>query len=130
MWFLGRDWRSVRWSDWEAHADAFFAFTPEAFVYYLPSILLATGEAQSPNLVVVHSLLGVLDRSPSVHYWDSFMHKRFVGLNAQEYQVLRTWLTSLSGKDGAFDEDGLMRAYETVDLLESETAKVRGLMRG
>jgi hypothetical protein len=39
IWFGDREWSEITWEDWEGHRDAFYAFTPEAFAYYLPSVL-------------------------------------------------------------------------------------------
>jgi hypothetical protein len=44
----------------------------------------------------------------------------------EEYEVIKEWLLSLSGSDvGRSGEDGLTRAYETVELLRQETNRIR-----
>nr|WP_297384919.1 hypothetical protein [uncultured Roseateles sp.] len=127
LWF-GRDWRSITRRDWELHPDALFAFTPEALAYYLPSVLATTLDSEGQWLQVADSLIGALDRSPRVEFWDAFLSKRLVGLKPAEYEVLQAWLLSLSGLNDAWEEDTLTRAYETVELLKQETERVRRLV--
>lgn len=128
LWFEGRDWRSVTRRDWELHPDALFAFTPEALAYYLPSVLATTLDSEGQWLQVADALIGALDRSPRVEFWDAFLSKRLVGLKPAEYEVLQAWLLSLSGLNDAWEEDALTRAYETVELLKQETERVRRLV--
>ena len=47
--FEGKDWRDVTADDWHRYSDAFSGLSPEAFVYFLPSILtLSLDRANSP----------------------------------------------------------------------------------
>lgn len=128
LWFAGRDWREIGWRDWEEHSGAFYAFVPEAFIYYLPSILLGAMDAPGSQLQAADALLGVLDRSPVVYHWDAFITKRLLGLEPNEYEAMKAWVLSLSGLAEFLDEDSLTRAYETVDLLAHETTRLRGLL--
>ncbi len=130
LWFEDRDWLSIKCADWESHAGAFFAFSPEALAYYLPSILVSTMDSEGRWPQVAHSLIDALDRSPRIEFWDTFLLKRFVGLQLAEYEVLQLWLLSLSGLNDGWEEDALTRAYETVELLKQETERVRGLIAG
>lgn len=126
LWFTDRDWRAIGWQDWERHPDAFYVFAPEAFVYYLPSILIGIANAPEGQLLVADALIGVLNRSPEVYHWDAFITKRLLGLKPAEYEAMNAWVLSLSGLSDARDEGDLTRAYETVNLLASETARIRG----
>lgn len=128
LWFSGRDWRAITWSDWESHSEAIYAFTPEAFAYYLPSILTLSLGHPDQWFPPADGLLRVLDRSPVVEYWDAFITTRLVGLRASEYEALKEWLVSLSGHKDAEAEEMLSRALETVDLLQKETQRVRALV--
>lgn len=130
LWFSGRDWREIAWQDWDAHSDAFYAFTPTAFVYYLPSILSVTTRNPEKWLGAADALLGILNRSPDVYRWDNFVEKRLIGLGAAEYEAIKAWILSLSGTTVFGDEDALARAYETVDLLQRETDRVRRSIGG
>lgn len=120
----GRDWHDLTWDDWSRNPDAIYAFTPEAFTYYLPSVLSVTAINRDRWLSVADALLQMLDRSPEVYQWDLFMTKRLLGLQPEEYEVIKEWLLSLSGCCFV-SEDALVRSFETVDLLERETERVR-----
>lgn len=128
LWFGGRDWRDVTWSDWESHRDAVYAFMPEAFAYYLPSILALSYGHPDQWFAPADGLLQVLNRSPVVEYWDAFITTRLVGLRAAEYEVLKEWLLSLSGHKDSDTEDALSRAFDTVNLLQKETERVRAFI--
>lgn len=128
LWFGGRDWRDITWRDWESHRDAVYAFTAEAFAYYLPSILALSCSRPDQWFAPADGLLQVLDRSPVVGYWDAFITTRLVGLRTAEYEVLKEWLLSLSGRKGPDAEDTLGRALDTVDLLQKETERLRALI--
>jgi hypothetical protein len=128
--FDERDWRDITWEDWAKNPDAFYAFTPEAFVYYLPSILSVSAKNPDRWLTVADALLQVLDRSPEVYHWDAFLTNRLVGLETAEYAAIKAWLLSLSGRPSNAAEDSLMRSYETVELLTHETERLRRLIGG
>jgi len=55
LWFSGRDWHELTWQNWQEHSDAIFFFDPEAFAYYLPSILLLSAQNPNESLNVAHS---------------------------------------------------------------------------
>jgi len=128
MWFAGKKWQEITREDWEIHADAFFAFLPEAFVYYLPSIVVLSAEMPTQPMLVAGSLLRVLDRDPEVYHWDAFIQPRLVGLEHPEYEVLKAWVLAFSNTGVYGSEDTIVRAYETVELLQKETQRVRALV--
>lgn len=124
LWFTGRNWREVTREEWEAHGDAFYAFRPEAFAYYLPGILLLSGE--SPDWFgPADALLQVLDRGSDIARWDAFLTNRLVGLSDEEYEAMDHWLMELAA--GADEERSrqLGRAFDTVNLLRDETSRMR-----
>lgn len=129
IWFAGRHWLEVAWQDWQSHPDAFYSFVPEAFVFYLPSMLIGAMTAPKGELLAADALIGMLDRSPEPYHWDAFMTARLVGLEPSEYEVLKAWLLWRSAAVETSDEDSLTRAYETIDLLAQETERVRILLR-
>lgn len=129
MWIAGRHWRDVGWQDWQSHPDAFYAFVPEAFVFYLPSVLIAALEAPEGQLQAADALLGILDRAPEVYHWDAFITQRLLGLEPAEYEAMKAWVLSRSGVPGPQDEDSLTRGYETVDLLARETVRLRSMLK-
>lgn len=123
-WFSGKDWKDITRDDWETHPGAFSAFEPEAFIYFLPSILQTSQGDAFNRTQAADSLLRILDRSPVVEHWDSFMCRRLLGLTSEQYDVIQAWLLSFSGTD---DEETLTRSYETVELLKQETKRLRKL---
>jgi hypothetical protein len=94
----------------------------------LPSILLVTARNPGNWLGAADALLGVLNRSPDIYHWDNFIEKRLFALEAEEYEAIKAWVLSLSGTEIFGDEDALARSYETVDLLQRETERVRRLL--
>ena len=130
LWFTGRDWRELSADDWNQHHGASAFFTHEAFAYYLPSILSLSAGGRC-DLIDACSIISSLDRSPTIAYWDENLTRRFLGLTNEEYDVLKEWLLSFSGCDDVhYAEDALMRAYETVDLLQRETDRIRRESQG
>lgn len=129
LWFRGQDWKAIAWEDWDGHPDAIYTFTPEAFAYYLPSIIYLSIQFPDKWFSPVDSLLRVLDRSPVVEYWDSFIVTRLIGLKQEEYQVLKEWILWLSENNPAGLEVDFGRAFDTIDLLENETNRVRKFSR-
>lgn len=126
--FEGRHWREIRLEDWESHPDAFFAFSPRTFCFFLPSLLISALRAPGGHLQAANAFVGILDRSPDPFRWDTFLSERMVGLKTAEYEAIKAWL--LSRSDGGLDdEDSLLRAYETVDLLALETSNLRKLLK-
>ena len=60
LWFLGKDRAGLSWDDWSKHSGAIFQFTPEAFAYYLPSLLAVSSEAPDKWLMPADGLVSVL----------------------------------------------------------------------
>src|SRR5215813_2069819 len=57
LWFAGRDWREIRSRDWNDYPSAYFRLTPEAYRYYLPSILCHAARNPDEELPAADSLL-------------------------------------------------------------------------
>jgi len=122
LWFNERDWHEITWGNWEEHRDAIYAFTPEAFAYYLPSILTLSSQRPHQWFWPADALLIILDRSPVVDYWDTFITTRLLGLRLEEYEALKDWLLALS-EYSSVSEDTLDRAFDTVCLLENRVRR-------
>jgi hypothetical protein len=133
LWFSGRDWHELTWQNWQEHSDAVFFFDPEAFAYYLPSILLLSAQNTNDSLNAADSLIGELDRSPDPEGWTEGLVRRFLGLNPAELDVLKEWLLQVCefvsyrgwGIAASGPGDTLGRAFDTVDLLQKEVERRR-----
>jgi uncharacterized protein DUF6714 len=133
LWFSGRDWRELKWQDWQEHSCAIFFFDPEALAYYLPSVLLLSAQNPNDSLMAADSLINELDRSPNLEDWTEGLVSRFLELNRAELDVLKEWLLQVCeyapyrrwgiAACGAGDTFG--RAFDTVDLLLKEAERRR-----
>ena len=123
LWFAGRDWHEIIWDDWERYNVAVHFLSRDAFLYFLPSILVRSSERPEEWLWPADTLIESLDRTSYVDSWDQHFIDRFLGLSSEEYDVLRKWLLHLSqfstyhrhGTCGLGDNLG--RAFDTVTLL-------------
>lgn len=130
LWFAGRDWHEITWRDWQEHTVAITFFSRDAFAYYLPSVLLLSVERPREQLDSADSLINMLDWSPGVECWNDRFRERFIGLRSEEYDVIKEWLLYMSdlgiyhryGTAGAGDNLG--RAFDTVNLVQQETARM------
>jgi hypothetical protein len=131
LWFSGRDWRSLTLRDWEKHPCAISFFSADAFPYYLASILRLSVENPTVWLQAADSLIGELDRSPSLEGWDERRLNRFLVLRLEELDVLKEWLLQVCeylpyeqwGIAASGPGDTFGRAYDTVDLLQKEVER-------
>jgi len=132
LWFSGRDWHELTWQDWQEHSCAIYFFDPEAFAYYLPSLLLLSAQNPKDSLNAADSLISELDRSPDPKGWTEGFVSRFLELNRAELDVLKEWLLQVCeyvpykqvGLAASGPGDTLGRAFDTINLLqESGRAK-------
>jgi len=130
LWFQGRDWREVTCDDWRQRYCAVHFLSPEAFAYYLPSLLILTLENPGTPTLAFESIIYDLDRSPSTDGWPPRRADRFFGLRPEEYDVLKEWLLFACqnvpffrwGDAASGPGEMFGRAFDTVDLLQKETA--------
>ena len=133
LWFSGRDWHEVTWQDWQRHSCAIFFFDPEAFAYYLPSVLLLSAQNPSDSLMAADSLISQLDCSPDPEGWPEGFVSRFFELNRAELDVLKEWLLQVCeyvpykglGIAASGPGDTFGRAFDTVDLLQRKIGRRR-----
>lgn len=118
MSFWGKPWSCVNGLQLEKHFGAIFWFTPEAFCYYLPGIFTAGIRENKPWLIVNHSLINMLDRSPDAASWDDFFFARWPLFTIRECEATQEWILWLSSfEDTSYSESSLARALDTLDLL-------------
>src|SRR5581483_5957611 len=123
LWFAGRDWREITAQDWNDHSDAFFRLAPDAFRYYLQSILCLVAKNPDESLLAADALVNCLDRTSNPEWWDQFLLDRLQGLEIDEYDAISGWIAMLSEKSRCYKEDSLTRAYQTIHLLHAEAEK-------
>jgi hypothetical protein len=131
LWFSGRDWHELKWQDWQEHSSAIYFFVPDAFAYYLPSVMVLSIQNPLEELMVADSLISDLDCSPDPEGWTDTLVTRFLLLNRAELDVMREWLLQLCeyepyrgyglAASGAGDKFG--RAFDTLDLLQKEVER-------
>ena len=133
LWFSGRDWHKVTWQEWQQHDCAIYFFNPEAFAYYLPSVLSLSLQNPNESLNAADSLINWLDRSPNVDGWTEDFASRFLEMNRAELDVLKEWLLRICdyapyrtyGAAASGPGDTFGRAFDTVDLLQKEVERRR-----
>jgi hypothetical protein len=118
--FWGKPWWQITGLQLEKHFDAIFWFTPEAFCYYLPGIFSAGIKEDRPWLIVNHSLVNMLDRSPDPTSWDEFFSIRWSKLTKSECEATQAWILWLSScEESSYSEIALTRAFDTLELLKA-----------
>ena len=133
LWFSGRDRHELTWQDWQQHNSAIYFFDPEAFAYYLPSVLLLSAQNPSESLDAADSLINQLDLSPDAEGWPEGFASRFLELSPAELDVLKEWLLQVCeyvpyrgwGIAASGPGDTFGRAFDTVDLLQKEAERRR-----
>jgi hypothetical protein len=118
--FRGRDWREINCDEWARYSDAIYAFAPSAFCYFLPGMLSAEIRENRADLLITSTLLNMLDRSPNMDTWDDFFVERWPLFTAVECNAVQEWILWLADQQAGFDDDTLMRSYETLEMLATQ----------
>lgn len=124
--FSENDWKNIKSADWERGFDIIHWFSPSVFQYYLPSLIKVSIEDNEPNLIAVISVIDMLDSSHIVEYWHEYFLSRWGGFTKDEYAVIQDWVWWMSSfDDKAIADDSLMRALQTLELLECNESSLR-----
>lgn len=115
--FKGKDWRVLDTFFLKENSDAIYAFTPEAFCYYLPAFLIAGMDRGQDGYFLADSVIRMLDRSPNPEFWDEFFLKRWCALREAECLAVQEWLVYLSESAEGRDAEDLSRSFDTMQLL-------------
>lgn len=118
--FHGRDWRTITCDEWERYSDAIYAFLPSAFCYFLPGMLSAEINENRGGILITSALLNMLDRSPNEDTWDAFFVERWTLLTTLESRAVQQWILWLVDQQAGFDDDTLMRSYDTLEILAAK----------
>ena len=112
------DWRDTTATIWDRYSEAVSYFSPEAFCYYLPGIMLAAMEEGSANNSAASSVIWALDRSPRIDWWDEQFSLRWPLLTLIELSAVEAWIVWLSSITRSNHDDvSLGRAMDTLQLL-------------
>lgn len=131
LWFSGRDRDELRWQDWQEHSSAIYFFVPDAFAYYLPSVMVLSLQNPVEDLSVADAVISYLDCSPDPEGWTDGLASRFLLLNRAELDVLKEWLLQLCeyepyrgyGLAASGPGEKFGRAFDTLDLLQKEVER-------
>jgi len=116
--FEGKNWESVSANDWMRYGDAFFGFSPEAFVYYLPSILGLSLERSKELFAAADALITALDTSADPDIWPEWFSQRFGLLTADELEVLMDWSAHYLSEHSTGEGSESARVTDTLAMLE------------
>lgn len=124
--FEGKEWKAVDLNLIMRNQDAIYAFTPQAFLYYLPAFLTVPVLENRPELLTNQAIVTMLDRSPNTEFWDQFFVDRFSVLTDQELSALEGWILWLTDSgSGYFSDESLSQSLPTIDLLRKGSWLVR-----
>lgn len=115
--FQGKNWRDITVEDWNLYSDAYFGLNPEAFLFFLPSLLSLALPELANGPYIVDALIGDLDTSGVVENWNDFFLQRFASLTGTELDVLSLWIGYHRQRSNPGREDELKRAARTVLML-------------
>lgn len=120
FWFEKKDWKSISWENWERYSGALYAFTPEAFLYYLPSIICLSLKHPKKWFFPADVIFNILDCSPTPVYWSEFMVARFGVLKPKEYNILIEWiLWSAENSQIAYPSADFGKIFDTVYIMQN-----------
>lgn len=122
--FIGKQWADITCDELEEHFEAIYWMQPAAFLYLLPGILLASINENRPDIIVVDSIIGMLDRSPDRKLWDDFFGDRWPLLTRNECEAVQCWTLWLSSiENSSLSQDSLSRAFDTLELLKENVSE-------
>jgi hypothetical protein len=116
--FEGMSWTQVTARDWAEYSDAFTGFSPEAFVYFLPSLLILSLEASNLPLVAADFLVSSLDTSGDPDIWPGWFAERFEMLTSAEIRTLKDWSVAYLANAVKGEGSEFARVQDTLTMLE------------
>ena len=117
LFFANRDWRDITAEAWTEYSDAFYGLSPEAFLYFLPSILSISLDP-SNVLLVADALVTALDTSANPDIWSDWFSDRFKALTAGEIEVLKVWAAAFLNTVEKGEGSEYRRVHDTLTMLE------------
>lgn len=116
--FAGKSWEDITCDHFEKNFEVFYWFSPEAFCYYLPGVFYVSVTHDNPDLLVIDSIIGMLDRNPDPSHWNDFFRERWLMLTDEEIDVAAEWVLWLSSR-GGLDDSSLSRAFDCLESVKN-----------
>lgn len=116
--FTGKHWAQLEATDWQDYSDAIYEFTPNAFLYYLPGVLIVSIDGRNPSLTAADSIVTSLDTSGDPDIWTSWFSDRFGRLTPIELQVIADWLGFYLFEQEEIQRSELARGVDTITMLK------------
>lgn len=92
--FIGKPWMHIQLADLIESEEAFFFFTPEAYRYYLPSVMLPVLEdAIYPE--ILDTILHTLVRSPNYEQWEDGFKVIWNGFTVPQLEAMELFIVHL-----------------------------------
>jgi hypothetical protein len=92
IWFSGRNWRELSREDWREHQNGYSFLTPDAFAYFLPSILiLSLRDPEAPFVMTDQLEFDLATTHPDID-GEELARRRFGRLEVRELEALLDWL--------------------------------------
>lgn len=112
--FEGRNWWDLCAEDWNSNMDAIFEFSPEAFVYYLPSLVHLSIINPTSNITSVGALLLFLDTYAPSQYRNEFFNDRLSRLSNEQVAIIKKWVIHLLEYPQFFKKEVLERIFDSL----------------
>jgi hypothetical protein len=124
IWFSGRDWRELSREDWRAHQEAYAFLTPDAFAYFLPSILILSLRIPEEEFILVDRLEFDLATIRLDIDGEELARRRFGRLETRELETLLDWLAWRVESYASLSPEEYARARGAIErLLRFKRAK-------
>lgn len=123
--FNNKEWQDLDKAFWAENFSSIHLLSPEAFCYFLPSLLTIVVEEQEYYLLAFDAVLSDLDRSPNYLYWNDYFKDRWTKFTPLELETIEHVILFLSNcSDFKPDHaNTLERAYNTLVLLKKYSQK-------
>lgn len=112
--FDGMNWTEVSEDDWANYSDAFYGFSPEAFLYFLPSLLVLTLDQRG---LAADALVSSLDTSGNPDLWTDWFSERFGRLISSEISALTAWSREYLANGENGEGSVFARVQDTLTML-------------
>ena len=113
------DANDISADDWENEFDILTLLSPDAFCYYLSSILRVSVKENELNLIVVFNLVTMLNRSPNEDWWELSFLERWSLLTENELDAIGNWFYwMLDFQSRSISDEMIEKTLETLQILK------------